>query len=316
MIKKLILISVFIGSLFSHTALCSEGLITQRLKSAQSMLSSGENEKAFALYKEIAAEKNPLAYFSLGLFYRNGWGRVVDHKAACHWFEKSAVGGIPSGQHHTGVCLESSDPVTAAVWFQKAVEGGHHLSLCALANLYMQGKGVAKDPLKALELCYQSASQGSPLAQVWMGKFYYLGDESIRDTKKAYDWFEMAANKNRPEAYYYLAVMSEGGLLEGYFADKARLMYEQAAALKYTPAYFKTGKLYFNAKKLESTKLLSAEDLAKAYLWLSAANKRTRDSVELLESQKMLKQILTVMPKSWLPELDQKVEQHLQEHYL
>ncbi len=287
------------------------------MKKAQVALSATDYKKAFALYSRAAKEqKSPLAHFTLGLFYKLGWGRPVDEKAACEWFEKSAEGGIPAGQHFTGLCLEqgvhrSVDPAAAAVWFQKAAEAGHEQSYCNLGNLYMIGNGVPKDPKKALELCYQSAQKGALPAQVWMGKLYLEGDESIRDVKQAYFWFEAAAQKKDPEALYYLGVIISKGMFEGHTPLEARKMFEQAAALWYVPAYFPTGKLYFNAEPNPETKALPPEDLALAYLWLSVTMKQSKNPAELDEARKMLEQILAVMPKTWLPELDHKVAQHL-----
>lgn len=292
----------------------------QLMQKAQAALSAADYPTAFSLYIQAEKEEsNFLAQFTLGLFYQLGWGRAVDEQAACTWFEKSAHGGIPAGQHFAGLCVERgvngpADPVAAAHWFTQAAAGGHDQSLCNLGNLYMTGKGVAKDPNKALELCYRSAQQGVVPAEVWMGKFLMEGDESIRDVKQAYGWFEAAARKNEPEAFYYLGVIMRKGMFEGHTPLQARNMFEQAAALWYVPAYFPTGTLYAHAEPEPKTKSLSAEDLALAYLWLSATLKRSTDPAELADAKVMLAQIQRVMPKSWRPELDQKVATHLKGH--
>lgn len=301
---------------FSHKEITD----TKLMKEAQTALAAADYKRSFSLYSlAVKKEKKHLAEFSLGLFYRNGWGRSIDEKAACQWFEKSAAGGIPVGQHFAGLCLEKgvhrpADPTAAAVWFEKAAKAGHHQSLCNLGNLYMTGNGVPKDPKKALELCYSSAQQGAVPAQVWMGKFFLEGDESIRDVKQAYGWFEAAAQKNEPEALYYLGLIVSKGMFEGHTPLEARKLFEQAASLWYVPAYFQTGKLHFNADLDPETKALSPEDLALAYLWLTATTKRSKNPAELDESKKTLDQIRAVMPETWLPELDQKVAKHLADH--
>jgi TPR repeat protein len=312
----LLVIASFFLVGFSHEKTTDKKL----MKEAQTALAAADYEKAFSLYSlAVKKEKNHLAEFTLGLFYRNGWGRPIDDAAACQWFEKSAAGGIPVGQHFTGLCLvkgvhRSADPAAAAVWFQKAAKAGHDQSLCNLGNLSMTGNGVPKDPKKALELCYRPAEQGVVPAQVWMGKFFLEGDESIRDVKQAYAWFDAAAQKNEPEALYYSGVIVGRGLFEGHTPLEARKLFEQAASLWYVPAYFPTGKLHFNAEPDPETKALSPEDLALAYLWLTATVKRSTNPAELNESKKMLDQIRAVMPATWLPELDRKVAKHLENH--
>ena len=291
---------------------------SQVMKDAQVALAAGEYEKAFAGYAAAARnDQNALAQFSLGLFYQNGWGRPIDRITACQWFEKSAQGGIPAAQHLTGVCFDegthhSADPVAAASWFQKAAQAGHFHSYCHLGNLLMTGKGVPKDPIKALELCRPAAQQGSIPAQLWLGKFYLQGDPSIQDKQEAYRWFSTAAQKQSPEAFHYLGVLMQQGSPEGQAAGKTRQMFEQAATLNYVPAYFQAGTHFFAAEPDPETNQLSAEHLAKAYLWISAAIQRSEDAEEILAARSIRQQILAIMPETWLAELDQKIAQHLQ----
>lgn len=287
-------------------------------KMAQAAQAAGDFARAYSLYREIAEDgNNPLVYFSLGLFHRNGWGREENQAAACDWFELAALhGGVPYAQHLYAECLEQgigrqAEPSAAAHWYQQANEGGYLLSSCSLGQLYMTGKGVRKDPLKALKLCH-GAVKGSTVAMVWMGRFYLEGDEEIRDPKLAFRWFEQAARNDLPEAYYYLARMISLGLVDGLTTRHARQMYEKAASMRYMPAYYPTARLYFHAPPEPQTGYLSAHDLAKAYLWLSATKKLSRNSEELTETTKMLDQVLTVMPESWAPELDEKLHDHLQ----
>jgi len=150
-------------------------------------------------------------------------------------------------------------------------------------------------------------------AQIWMGKFYAAGDPSILDHNKAYQWFEAAAQKQSAEAFYHLGALLQQGFMPGHGSQEARNMFEQAAALHYIPAYFQAGKSFYHAEPDPETNLLSAEHLAKAYLWLSATLQRSENPHELTESKQMLQQILTIMPETWRPDLDQKVAQHLQQ---
>jgi len=92
-------------------------------------------------------------------------------------------------------------------------------------------------------------------------------------------------------------------------------MFEKAAALKYVPAYFQTGKGFYTAEPNPETNQLSAEHLAKAYVWLSATVQRSENPEEIITAKEILQKILAVMPKTWLAELDHKVAQHLLESH-
>lgn len=290
----------------------------QDLKSAQALLASGDYDNAFGQYHTTAVNRrHPLAQFTLALFYQNGWGRTIDRKAACEWFEQAAQNSVPAAQHMTGLCFEEgvhrpADPAAAASWFQKAAQAGHLNSYCHLGHLLMTGNGVSKNPLQALELCRPAALQGSVPAQLWMGKFHLYDDPSVHNPEDAYQWFLAAAQKQSAEAFFHLGMMLDQGVIVGHNAAQTRQLFEQAAVLKYIPAYFQTGKHFFTAEPDAETNRLPAEYLAKAYLWISAAIQRSTDAEEVAAARAIRQHILAVMPPTWLAELDRKVAQHMQ----
>lgn len=287
------------------------------LQTAQAMLATGDYGNAFDRYRAAANDRHPLAQFTLALFYQNGWGRAADRETACEWFEQAAQNNVPAAQHMTGLCFQegvhrSADPVAAAQWFRKAAQAGHLNSYCHLGNLMMTGNGMARNPVQALELCRPAALQGSVPAQIWMGRFYLYGDSNVRNPQEAYQWFLAAAQKQSAEAFYHLGMMLAQGLISGHNAAQTRQLFEQAAALNYVPAYFQAGKHFFAAEADAATGLLPEEHLAKAYVWISAAIRRSNDAQEVAAARTMHQQILAVMPSTWLAELDRKVVQHLQ----
>lgn len=290
------------------------------MKAAQLALVDGDYEKAFVSYQTaVQQHNNPLAQFTIGLFYQNGWGRDPDPIIACQWFEKAAQGGIPTAQYMTGICLEQGshrpiDYAAAAHWYQKAAQAGQLHAYCQLGNLMMTGRGVTKDPHKALALCRPAALQGSLSAQLWMGKFFLHGDPAIQNLQEAYHWFATAAQNHAPEAFFYLGMIMQQDTLKEHKPEIIQQMFEQAAALKFVPAYFQAGKQFYSAQSDMHTHQLTAEHLAKAYLWLSAATQRSEDRKEVAAAKEILQQILTVMPQTWRADLDMKVSQHLQEN--
>lgn len=284
------------------------------LNEAQQWLAEGDYQKAYAAFLLHArTQQNPLAQFTLGLFHQHGWGMAIDNVQACQWFEKAAENGVPAATHFLGECYRDGlhqpvDYVTALHWFQKAAELGHIVSLCSMAELIMQGKGSPENPQKALSLCQQAASAGSVNARLQLGQLYLHGDASIRDPLQAAKWFSHAAEKESPCAYYYLGKIHEDDLND---PATALSWYEMAASRGHLPAYFPTARLYFNAPAADQTQMPTAENLAKAYLWLSATRQLSKDSNEKHTVESMLRKVEQIMPASWKKDLDQKVAQHI-----
>lgn len=293
-----------------------------KLKHAQKALTSGDYDTAYKLYLEAQKEEGlngHLAQFSLGLFHKNAWGRNEDQVSACRWFGKSSEGGIPYSQHLYAECLEAGtlgevDYKGATNWYAEAAEGGYSISNCNLGWLYMTGAGVEKNPLRALELCH-SAVNSSTAAMVWMGRLLLEGDQSVRNYDQARQWFEQATQYKLPEAFFYLGVMVEKGLVKDVPLQVARKMYEEAAAMAYVAAYYPAGRLYFEGPHDTETGLISEHGLAKAYLWLSAAKSKPYSEEHFRAATDMLKEVLKVMPESWIHDLDHKVERHIEENH-
>lgn len=284
------------------------------LSEAQQWLAEGDYPKAYAAFLFHArTQQNPLAQFTLGLFHQHGWGMAIDGAQACQWYEKAAENGVPAAGHFLGECHrdgrhQPADYAEALRWFQKAAELGHVVSLCSMAELIMQGKGAPKDPQNALNLCRQAASAGSVNAQLQLGQLYLHGDASIRSPLQAVKWFSHAAEKESLEAYYYLGKIHEDELND---SATALNWYEMAASRGHLPAYLPTARLYFNAPAADQTQMPTAENLAKAYLWLSATRQLSKDNHEIHALENMLEKVEQVMPASWKKDLDQKVIQHI-----
>lgn len=294
--------------------------INREVRAAQKLLAAGDYEQAFDEYQRVAKEKkNPLAEFAIAMFYDSGWGRPVDHVKACQWYEKAALAEeLPGAADALGHCLAEGihgevNFKRAAVWYQKAADLGHHYSLCHLGALYLSGRGVEQNASKGLELCEQSAMQGSVPAMLWLGK-RYLNEDEVQDFDLALHWFSTAASYHSVEAHFQLGVMLRDGLGVEKNLLVAREWFEKAASEGHIPAYFETATLYFNAPANPETGLWHENDLAKAYLWLSTTEQRTEDGKQREQAKQMLTKVREVMPKVWAADLDAKVQAHLQQH--
>lgn len=294
-------------------ALVNAADLSRPLEKARSLLNSGDYQAAYAEFEKHAERGNPLAYFNLALFHSFGWGMAVDKEQACLHHAKAAEGDIPAAAHFYAECIvaradEQKDYPLAAKWYRRAAELGHHGSYCYLAELYMEGKGVAKDPHEAITLCLQSAEQDSVPSQLRLANFYRHGDMSIRDKDAALHWYRIAAQKGSAEGAFRLARMLQQGGAQSAELTQALQWYEYAASQGYPDAYLPTGNLYLQVR--DEADKLPAEALAKAYMWLSAAKQRISGD-DAAAIQKSLDWISGVMPEEWLPDLNAKVEAHL-----
>lgn len=288
--------------------------LADELSAAQAALAAGDYDQAYKAYLAHATN-NPLAQFSLSLFYQYGWGRPADPAEACRWQEKSAHGNIPAAQLLLAECLRHgihrpADPARAAHWYQQAALSGILMAPCSLAELYMDGEGVPKNQNKAIELCRQVAEKGIPAAQMQLAKLLLKGDAPVRNPAAAFQWMQTAAQANFAEAQYHLGIMLRDGTAQAPDPASARWWLEYAASQGWTPAYLPTAELYFNAPVSPENGQLPATDLAKAYLWTAAAIQAPARGAEQDQARRLLTKITELMPQTWKPDLDRQVNEH------
>ncbi|WP_426343259.1 tetratricopeptide repeat protein [Pseudoduganella sp. R-32] len=282
------------------------------LHAAYALLDKGDYAHAYPAFLRQSG-KNPLAQFMLGLFHQIGWGRPVDQDAACAWFAKAARGKIPTAQHYSATCLMRTPDVpgnagAALAEYLAAAEGGHKISLCSAAEFYIRGRYVARDVVRGLNLCGQAAMANSPPAMLLLAKYLQNDPDVPRDLAGARHWYQLAAGHNVPEARYQLAIMQSQG--DGGPVDSSAALgnMEALAAAGYAAAYLPTAVLYAHQPPQADTGAPSAEHLAKAYLWASAAKASLADPAP---AEKLLASVLALMPAEWRPGLDRKVADHL-----
>lgn len=291
------------------------GGFESELASAQKALAAGDYKKAYPLYLKHSV-KNPLAQFTLGMFYREGWGRSADPVAACRWFEKAAQRNIPAAQQFLGDCFAQGvgravDGKAAVEWYRKAGNNGIFVAFCSAGRLYIEGKLVEKDVQQGLALCTQAAQSESPAAMVKLADYYREGTDVPQDFAAARYWYQQAAERRIHEAQYRLGILLSEGKGGEPDLSKALFWLETAASEGYAPAYLPTAILYANASPDPKTGVLAPEHLAKIYMWNSAAKARATGPAQLGEIARIEEMVLRVMPATWKPDLDRKVAEHL-----
>ena len=199
--------------------------------------------------------------------------RQTDPAGALKWF--SAAGNLGqteamvfAGQMMaSGRGVEAPDLLGAASWFSKAAEKGDSIGLYTLAECHLFGKGVPKDPTRAIELLTAASALNNPRAMNLLGDLFRKGvpgimkpnfDESVRlfsqakelgfldaqgnlgvlyiygqgvpkDERKAVALFRGGAEKGNPLCMYFYAMCFDGGVGVEKDPASARSWYVRAA---------------------------------------------------------------------------------------
>lgn len=88
---------------------------------------------------------------------------------------------------------DGGDYGQALAEWQALAQVGDPDAQTALAGLFIQGLGVARDPAMAVHWYRRAALQGAVMAQLNLGDLYARGLGVERDLVRAYAWLELAA---------------------------------------------------------------------------------------------------------------------------
>jgi len=115
---------------------------------------------------KLAKNGNPLAQFKLGTMYETGQGVAEDEKQAIEWYQKSAAKGHQPAKNRltfmeikkSGYKADSHKQWLNSV--QREAESLDASSMILMADMYIMGAGVPKDPKKALALLKRTSAMG------------------------------------------------------------------------------------------------------------------------------------------------------------
>jgi TPR repeat protein len=134
----------------------------------------------------------------------------------------------------------------ALAWYQKGADAGNGAAMANLGHLYEQGLGVAKDYQLARQWYKKGANAGNGHAMDGMGVLYHNGEGVARDYQVARQWYEKAIAAGDVHAMSNLAVLYADGLGVAKDYDQARQLNEKAAAAGDVRAFDNLGILYTN----------------------------------------------------------------------
>jgi TPR repeat protein len=159
--------------------------------------------RAADLYRRAAQLGHPLAALRYGLALSEGNGVRQDFAAAQSWLLQAGKGGVPEAAMAIGdlaarlsvtrdKAARQANLQLAVAWYEVAAMAGVASAQFKLANAYLAGAGVARDPQQAQQWYVRAAAQGSPEAQYGLGLFLIGGVSGAADPVEGYKWLVLA----------------------------------------------------------------------------------------------------------------------------
>ena len=161
------------------------------------------------------------------------------------------IKGAPHDLDSIGACYlfgrgVKKDPKKAVFYFQSAAQQGLASAQTHLGSCYYSGTGVTKNYQQAFEWFKKAAEKGDVTAQDNLGSCYLLGHGTTQNHTAAVEWYKKAADKGNSSAQAHLGSCYLYGQGVPEDKDKAIYWYEKAAALGNTTAKRNLEKLNAN----------------------------------------------------------------------
>ncbi|MBL0901070.1 MAG: sel1 repeat family protein, partial [Reyranella sp.] len=167
--------------------------------------------RAADLFRQAAERGHMFAALRYGMALSEGAGVKRDQTAAQRWFVVAQQNGVPEGALAMGDMLARAPATrdkaanermlkTAISWYEMAANSGVPSGQFKLANAYLAGSGVARDPGQAQFWYGRAAQQGLPEAQQALGVMLLTGTAGATDPVEAFKWLYLAERGGHPEA--------------------------------------------------------------------------------------------------------------------
>jgi len=244
-------------------------IVVDGLQTRFDKLTSQEKNALREPLEKAASLKVTYAQFMLALILQ-----PVDPTESLRWFKEAGDGGQSQAMVQVGLMLSNGKGVEtpslpeAFQWFTKAANSNDPDGITALAECYLRGHGVDRDPKRAVELLttaaytlnnaramnmlgglnrkglddivkpnaaeafslYSRASDMGYLdAQGNLGVLYVQGEGVPKDEKKAVELFKDGADKKNAVCQFFYAMCLEGGVGVPKDVEAAKKYYVLAA---------------------------------------------------------------------------------------
>ncbi len=158
------------------------------------------------------------------------------------------------------------DPVRAVELVRPHAEAGHAEAQFVLGLAYGSGQGIAKDRTVAVAWYRRAAAQNQAHAQFLLGLALLRGDGTAKDLSEAAGWFEKSAQSGNAGAQYQLAIAYARG--QGVAQDIAASTqwFERAAEQGHAEAQYMAGEAYQIGRGVPKNRAWATRWFAKAAL--------------------------------------------------
>lgn len=196
-------------------------------------------------------------------------GENYNPEFAVKLFTEAANGGIAVAKYKLGKMLLNGDGVEkdivkAVEWLKQAALEENEFAEYALGRLFLKGEEVEKDIFAAEEYLLKSASRGNKYAAYLLGKEYLSGENFGKDTGKAVEYLELAAEKDFEPAEYVLGKLYLKGEEIGKDAVNAEKYLLKAAEHGNKFAEYILGKEYLSGENFPKDVQKAIEHLKRA----------------------------------------------------
>jgi TPR repeat protein len=152
----------------------------------------------------------------------------------------------------------AADPAAAEYWYAEAAKtvktkatSGNVRAQDRLGQLYLEGKGLPKDPEAGINWLNTAALGGYVWAQYRLGRLFERGSDDVQpNPTMAARYFEMAAAQGESNSMYALAKLYAAGNGVARDGPRAVELLQQSAAGGAVYAYAGLGDLYVNGDGL------------------------------------------------------------------
>lgn len=159
-------------------------------------INSGNWEDAYEMLKQKEAENDKSAIAVLANFYLYGVGVAKDTENAISYFEKAIEMGSGDAAWELGRLYFNNDegiPIShsrAVSYFEKGAELGNEDCYGALAECYINGRGVVENYPKGFEYAQRAAKAGNPTGMINLAICYDDGLGTSKDPYAASHWYK------------------------------------------------------------------------------------------------------------------------------
>lgn len=155
---------------------------------------------------------------------------LADERQGMEWLKRASQSPLLLAQNELAwACLKGirsapRDPIQARRLFQAAAQAGFESSQHRLADMLIEGDGIAYDLAEGIEWLHQAAAQGCPKAQYELAQQYSCGNGDPRNAGESpVALFTKAARAGLPAAQQALAGRYQIGL--GVSRDRVQALF-------------------------------------------------------------------------------------------